>query len=99
MQRMLEGRKVGDDIPLRCRRAGLQRGLSRSGGGEDKRAAICLARKPTRLTGREIGEARGVKLARVSDVVTELEDEGRQGLWRCIERLRRRLDQNYWMWH
>ena len=108
VQRLLEGRKIGNDIPLRYRRAAevdLERikravakewrvskeALSRSRGGEDKKAAIYLARKLTRLTGREIGEAFGVKLARVSNVVTELEGESRRSLWRRVERLRRRL--------
>jgi len=108
VQRLLEGRKVGDDSPVRYRRASevdLERikravakewriskdALSRSRGGEDKKADIYLARKLTRLTGREIGETFGVKLARVSNVVTELEGEGRRSLWRRVERLRRRL--------
>jgi len=65
--------------------------LSRSRGSEDKKAAIYLGRKLTRLTGREIGEAFGVELARMSNVVTELEGEGRRSLWRRAERLRRRL--------
>ncbi len=68
--------------------------LSRSRGGDDKKAAIYLARKLTRLTGREIGEGFGVKLARVSNVVTEIEREQAGSLRRRIDRLRRRLSQS-----
>jgi hypothetical protein len=46
------------------------------------------------VTGREISAAFGVKLARVSNVVTELEGQGRQRLWKRVERLRRQLDQS-----
>lgn len=68
--------------------------LSRSRGGAEKKAAIYLARKLTRLKGREIGEAFGVKPARVSNVVTELEAPGSAALARRVERLRKRLGQN-----
>jgi putative transposase len=66
--------------------------LSRMRGGEDKKAAIYLARRLTRLGGREIGKAFGVKPARVSNVVTEME-AGRSALARRVERLRKRLDE------
>jgi chromosomal replication initiation ATPase DnaA len=65
--------------------------LSRSRGGADKKAAIYLARKLTRLKGREIGEAFGVKPARVSNVVTEMEAGRSAPLARRVERLRKRL--------
>ena len=68
--------------------------LSRSRGGAEKKAAIYLARKLTRLKGREIGEAFGVKPARVSNIVTQME-AGRPGaLARRVERLRKRLAQS-----
>jgi hypothetical protein len=71
-----------------------ERGLSRRRGGEDKKAAIYLARKLTRLGGREIGEAFGVKAARVSNIVTEI-DQGRGSrLSARLEKLRARLDQS-----
>ena len=65
--------------------------LSRMRGGDEKRAAIYLARRLTRLSGREIGAAFGVKPARVSNVVTEIERGVRPALARRLERLRRRL--------
>jgi REP element-mobilizing transposase RayT len=111
VQAMLDGRKIGDDIPLRYRRTMEveierikrvvarewkvpQEALSRRRGGEEKKAAIYLARKLTRLTGREIGEAFGVKLARVSNVVTEIESRQDPRLARRLERLRRRFGEN-----
>ncbi|MGH9365227.1 MAG: hypothetical protein ACRD1B_08200, partial [Thermoanaerobaculia bacterium] len=66
-------------------------GLARSRGGDDKKAAIYLARKLTRLPGRQIGEAFGVKPARVSNVVKEIETNSPQALARRIDRLRQRL--------
>ncbi|MGH9316845.1 MAG: REP-associated tyrosine transposase [Thermoanaerobaculia bacterium] len=66
-------------------------GLARSRGGDDKKAAIYLARKLTRLPGRQIGEAFGVKPARVSNVVKEIETNPPQALARRIDRLRQRL--------
>jgi putative transposase len=68
--------------------------LSRSRGGEDKKAAIYLARKLTRMSGREIGEAFGVKAARVSNVVTEIERERGSRFYARAEKLRARLGQS-----
>jgi hypothetical protein len=68
--------------------------LARSRGGEDKKAAIYLAKKLTRLSGRQIGKAFGVKPARVSNVVKEIEKNGPRALARRIERLRQRLGQS-----
>lgn len=66
--------------------------LSRPRGGAEKKVAIYLARKLTALGGREIGRAFGVKPARVSNIVTEIET-GRAGpLARQAERLRARLE-------
>ena len=67
--------------------------LSRSRGGADKMAAIYLARKLTRLNGREIGEAFGVKPARVSNVVSQIEAGRHAALARRVERLRKRLEE------
>jgi REP element-mobilizing transposase RayT len=66
-------------------------GLSRSRGGEDKMAAIYLARKLTGLTGREIGDAFDVRPARVSNVVREIEEEDSRKLRPRVERLRAKL--------
>jgi REP element-mobilizing transposase RayT len=66
--------------------------LSRSRGGADKKAAIYLARKLTRLNGREIGEAFGIKPARVSNVVTQIESGESPALLRRVERLRMRME-------
>ena len=71
-----------------------EEGLSRSRGGEDKKAAIYLARKLTRLGGREIGEAFGVKAARVSNIVTEIEQAPGSRLHARLEKLRARLAQS-----
>jgi len=65
--------------------------LSRSHGRSDKKAAIYLVRKLTRMGGREIGEQFGVKAARVSNVVTEIEERRDPALTDRVERLRRRL--------
>ncbi|MGE5277091.1 MAG: REP-associated tyrosine transposase [Acidobacteriota bacterium] len=65
-----------------------ERALARRRGGDEKKAAIYLARKLTRLGGREIGAAFGVKPARVSNVVTEIESEPSTPLARKLERLR-----------
>lgn len=65
--------------------------LARSRGEQDKKAAIYLAKKLTRLSGRQIGEAFGVKPARVSNVVAEIEKKGPRPLVRRIDRLRQRL--------
>jgi len=66
-------------------------GLSRSRGGEDKMAAIYLARKLTGLTGREIGNAFDVRPARVSNIVREIEEEDPRRLRPRLERLRTKL--------
>jgi hypothetical protein len=68
--------------------------LSRSRGGADKKAAIYLARKLTRLKGREIGEAFGVRPARVSNVVSQIEAGQPPALARRVERVRKRLEQS-----
>jgi REP element-mobilizing transposase RayT len=68
--------------------------LSRSRGGADKKAAIYLARRLTRLKGREIGKAFGVKPARVSNVVTEIEAGRSPALARRVKRLLKRLRQS-----
>jgi REP element-mobilizing transposase RayT len=111
LQRMIEGKRPVDQVPLRYRRATEPRleairkavaaewkvseeGLSRSRGGEDKKAAIYLARKLTRLGGREIGEAFGVKAARVSNIVTEIEHERGSRFHARLEKLRARLAQS-----
>ena len=107
VQATLEGKAARDETPRHRRAAGktldaIRRAvakewrvgpeaLSRSRGGADKKAAIYLARKLTRLTGREIGEAFGVKPARVSNVVTEIDSGQSPALARRVGRLRKRL--------
>lgn len=68
--------------------------LSRRRGGEEKKAAIYLARKLTRLGGREIGKAFGVKAARVSNVVTDIERQPRSSLSARLARLQAGLVQS-----
>jgi REP element-mobilizing transposase RayT len=65
-------------------------GLDRRRGGDEKKAAIYLARKLTNLGGREIGAAFGVKTARVSNIVTEIERKA-SSLGRRIEQIRQEL--------
>jgi REP-associated tyrosine transposase len=65
--------------------------LSRRRGGAQKKAAIYLARKLTHLAGRQIGQAFGVKSARVSNIVTEIEQGRDPALTARAERLRVRL--------
>jgi chromosomal replication initiation ATPase DnaA len=62
--------------------------LSRKRGGEEKMAAIYLARKLTGLSGREVSSAFGVKEARVSNVIREIEEGDRKRLRARVERLR-----------
>jgi REP element-mobilizing transposase RayT len=108
VQRMVEGRESGEEIPLRFRKASgsdletirravakewrvTPESLSRRRGGAEKKAGIYLARKLTRLRGREIGHAFGVRAARVSNVVTEIEQGRDASLSARVERLRARL--------
>jgi len=65
--------------------------LSRRRGGEDKMAAIYLARKLTAKTGVEIAREFGVKAARVSNVGTEIDAGGRPALARRIRKIETRL--------
>ena len=62
--------------------------LSWMRGGEEKMAAIYLARKLTGLSGRGVASAFGVKEARVSNVLREIEEGGRKRLRARVERLR-----------
>jgi putative transposase len=68
--------------------------LSRKRGGDDKMAAIFLAREMTLLSGSEIGEEFGVTAAQVGNVVRSVREGGRKRLATVIERLRRRLDES-----
>jgi REP element-mobilizing transposase RayT len=65
--------------------------LNRRRGGDDKKAAIYLARKLTRLGGREIGREFGVKPARVSNVVSQIDADPSSPLARRARRLAGRL--------
>lgn len=63
----------------------------REHGGEQKVAAIYLARKLTPLSNIEIGDAFGVGEARVSSAVREIQEGARNRLAPRLEQLRRRL--------
>ena len=65
--------------------------LVRRRGGDEKKAAIYLARKLTRLGGREVGALFGVKAARVSHIVTEIDRAPTSGLARRVQVLRKSL--------
>ncbi len=66
--------------------------LARRRGGDDKRAAIYLAKRSTGLGGREIGAVFGVKPAQVSHIVRGIDDHPESPLSRRINRLRQRLN-------
>jgi REP-associated tyrosine transposase len=66
--------------------------LARRRGGDDKRAAIYLAKKVTAMGGGEIGAAFGVKPAQVSHIVRTIDDNPESPLARRIARLRNRLN-------
>ena len=65
--------------------------LSRRRAGDEKKAAIYLARKLTRQGGREVGSQLGVKAAWVSNVVVRLDAAPDSALTKRIEKVRRRL--------
>ena len=65
--------------------------LSRRRGGEDKMAAVCLSRRLSGLTGVEIARAFGIKPARVSNIVTEIEIGKRPRLAVRLRRIEARL--------
>jgi REP element-mobilizing transposase RayT len=67
--------------------------LARRRGGDDKKAAIYLARKLTRLGGREIGARFGVKAARVSNIVTQIDSAPTSRLARRVQVLSKSLGQ------
>jgi|PersoiStandDraft_1058852.scaffolds.fasta_scaffold07155_4 putative transposase len=66
--------------------------LSRSRGGEDKMAGIYLASILTGKTGSEVGRAFGVKPARVSNIVSEVEAGTRPALVKRIRGVRKALE-------
>jgi putative transposase len=65
--------------------------LAKRRAGDEKKAAIYLAKKLTRRSGREIGAAFGVKAPRVSHVICAIDDAPASSLTRRIEAVRRRL--------
>jgi REP element-mobilizing transposase RayT len=65
--------------------------LSRRRGGEDKMAAVYLARKHSGRAGTEVGREFGVGGARVSNVVTGIESGRRPALARRIRKIEARL--------
>ena len=65
--------------------------LSRRRGGEDKMAAIYLARKLSARTGVEIAREFGVRGARVSNIGTEIDGGKRPALARRIRKIETRL--------
>jgi hypothetical protein len=66
--------------------------LVRRRGGDEKKAAIYLAKKATGMGGREIGAAFGVKPAQVSHIVRGIDDNPESPLARRVHRLRKRLN-------
>ena len=66
--------------------------LSRRRGGDDKFAAIFLAREMTGLSGSVIGREFGVTAAQVGNVVRSVREGKRKRLARAIEGLRRQID-------
>ncbi len=109
IQRMIDGRALSDEIPLRYRKAreavSIERvqaevvrewgvpveALSRRRGGDEKKAAIYLAKRATGLGGRDIGAAFGVKAAQVSHIVRGIDDNPESPLGRRVKRLRDKL--------
>ena len=65
--------------------------LARRRGGDEKKAAIYLARKLTRLSGREIGALFGVQAARVSHVMAEIDRAPAAALAKRVQALRKSL--------
>jgi putative transposase len=65
--------------------------LDRRRGGDGKKAAVYLARKLTRLGGREVGALFGVQAARVSHIVAEIDRGPTADLARRVLALRKRL--------
>ena len=65
--------------------------LAKRRAGDEKKAAIYLAKKLIRLGGREVGAAFGVKAAQVSHVIRAIDDEPSSPLARRIEGVRKRL--------
>ena len=68
-----------------------EKDLARRRGGDDKKAAIYLSRKLTKLGGREIGKEFGVKPARVSNIVSQIDSDASSPLARRVKLLRGRL--------
>jgi REP element-mobilizing transposase RayT len=109
IQDRIDAREIGDEIPLRYRRASEavqveeirkrvarewrvpEKALARRRGGDEKMAAIYLARKLTRLSGREIGALFGVQAARVSHIVARIDRSPTAGLAGRVQALRKSL--------
>ena len=69
-----------------------EQSLSRRRGGDEKKAAVYLARQLTRLGGREVGAAFGVKAARVSHICGSIQKNSSSALARRIAALQRRIE-------
>ena len=74
-----------------AREWGVPAAILRQHGGEQKAAAIYLARKLTPLSNIEIGEAFGDGEARVSSAVREIQEGSKTSLLPQLEDLRRKL--------
>jgi DNA-directed RNA polymerase specialized sigma24 family protein len=66
--------------------------LARRRGRDDKMAGVFLARKLSGLKAKDIAAAFGVKPARVSNIVREVESGSRGALVKRIEKLRAKLE-------
>jgi hypothetical protein len=68
-----------------------EKAITRRRGGDEKKAAIYMTRKLTRLSGREIGAHFGVQAARVSNIVTGIEGAPTTSLAKRVQALRKSL--------
>lgn len=68
-----------------------EKALAKRRAGDEKKAAIYLAKKLTRRGGREVGAEFGVKAAQVSHVIRAVDDAPGSALASRIEAVRRRL--------
>ena len=82
---------IGEIRRAVARAWGVPAATLRQHGGEQKAAAIYLARKLTPLSNIEIGEAFGVGEARVSSAVREIQEGSKTSLLPQLEDLRRKL--------
>lgn len=86
-----EDASIGEIRRVVAREWGVTAARLRQHGGEQKAAAIYLARKMTPLSNIEIGEAFGVGEARVSSAVREIQEGSKRSLLPVLGKLRQKL--------